>query len=67
MGGAIAGNSELPAVVTLRAADSVSILKAVNLASTVAGSDGGELSVEAAAGSVTVTAKITATGSWNAL
>lgn len=62
MGGAIVGNSGLPAVVTLRAADSVSILKTVNLASSATESDGGELSIEAVAGSVTVTAKITATG-----
>jgi cysteine-rich repeat protein len=62
MGGAVVGNSTLPAVLTLRAADSVSILKTVNLSSTFTEADGGELAIEAAAGSVTVSSKITVSG-----
>ncbi|MFN2376194.1 MAG: hypothetical protein ABR538_06635 [Candidatus Binatia bacterium] len=62
LGGSIVGNSDSPASIELRAADSVSISKLINLSSTSSQSDGGELLVEAAAGSVTLTAKITATG-----
>jgi cysteine-rich repeat protein len=66
MGGAISGNSNVPAFITLRAADSISISKLVNLNSTFLENDGGDLVLDAAAGDVTITASINATGGGNA-
>ncbi|HEY2774764.1 MAG TPA: hypothetical protein VGK20_12020 [Candidatus Binatia bacterium] len=60
MNGPIAGNSDFPANIELRAADSVSISKPVNLNSSNIESDGGDLTVEAASGSISITAKVTA-------
>ena len=62
MDGAVAGSSDSPATLVIRAADSVSISKPVNLNSTLLDSDGGSLSVDARAGSITVIGKINATG-----
>jgi cysteine-rich repeat protein len=61
MNGPIVGNSESPAFLDFRAADNISILKTVNLAGTLAESDGGELYVDATFGSATVSGKVTAT------
>lgn len=61
MGGSIVGNSVYPAFIDLRAADNVSLTKTINLAGTTADSDGGELSVDATNGSITVAAKVTVT------
>lgn len=62
MGGSIVGNSASPASITLRAADNVTISKLVNLSSSSSEADGGSLTVEAMAGSLLVTGKLTATG-----
>ena len=58
MNGAITGNAQEPAIIVLRAADDVKIRKLVNLNSLAVESDGGELEVQAAAGSVEITGKI---------
>lgn len=60
IGGAIAGNSDTPAVLILHAADSIMISKLVNVAGTSTQSDGGEMTIEAEAGSVTTSAKLNA-------
>jgi len=62
MGGSIVGNSDSPASIFLRAGDSVSISKLVNLVSSSLESDGGDLTVQAGAGSVTLSEKVNATG-----
>lgn len=62
MGGSIVGNSNSPASIILRAADDVVISKLINVNGSIGDSDGGSLAIEAAAGSVTMTAKVTATG-----
>jgi cysteine-rich repeat protein len=62
LNGAIAAASDNPATVILRAADSVSISKLVNLNSTSIDADGGDLTVDAAFGSIALTGKINATG-----
>jgi len=66
MGGSIVGNSASPASVSLRAADSISISKIVNLSSTTLEAEGGDLYAEASLGSVTVTATINAPGGGDA-
>ncbi len=60
MGGAIVGNSDFPASITMRAADNISISKSVNLTGSAIDSDGGDITVEAMAGAVTVTGNIVA-------
>src|SRR5688572_5908095 len=60
--GTLTGSSDSPATIVLRAADSVSISKTVSLNSTAIDSDGGDLSVEAETGSITITGKINANG-----
>lgn len=62
MGGSIVGNSDAPASIELRAADNVTITKPVNVSSTSSQSDGGEFVVEAAAGSITTSNSVSATG-----
>ncbi len=62
MGGRIYGNSDSPAKITLRAAESVAITAPVDLSSRRADADGGDLTIEAGAGDVTIGAKIRATG-----
>lgn len=61
MDGPVAGSSDYPATLVIRAADSISISKPVNLNSSSLDSDGGNLSVDARAGSITVSDKINAT------
>jgi len=60
--GPISGSSDSPATIVIRAADSVSISKPITLNSSALDSDGGSLSVDARAGSITLTNKINATG-----
>ncbi|MFN2426227.1 MAG: DUF4215 domain-containing protein [Candidatus Binatia bacterium] len=62
MNGPVAGSSDSPANIVVRAADSVSISKPINLNSSYVDADGGNLSVDARSGSISVTAKINATG-----
>ena len=60
MGGSIVGNSEYPAFIDLRATDDITITKSINLTGTTPDSDGGELSVDATFGSITVAGAVTA-------
>lgn len=62
LNGSIAGSSDGPATIVIRAADSVTISKPINLNGTTLESDGGSLSVDARAGSITISSKINATG-----
>jgi cysteine-rich repeat protein len=62
MNGPVAGSSDNPATLIVRAADSVSISRPVNLNGTTVDSDGGSLSVSARAGTVTLATKVNATG-----
>ncbi len=61
LNGGVAGNSAYPAFLDLRAADNITISKSINLNGSTAESDGGELSVDANFGSISVTGAITAT------
>lgn len=61
MGGAVAGNSDEPAVLILRATDSVTVTKNVDASSTNPQSDGGEIVVDAINGTVSVSSKLKAT------
>ncbi len=60
--GPIAGSSDGPATLVIRAADSVSLLKQVNLNGNTLDSDGGSLSIDARGGSIHINNKINATG-----
>ena len=62
MNGAVSGSSDRPATLVVRAADSISISKTITLNGATLESDGGSLSVDARAGSITLTSKINATG-----
>jgi cysteine-rich repeat protein len=62
MGGAVAGNSDEPAVLILRATDSVSVTKMIDAASTSPANDGGEIVIDAINGSISVSSKLKATG-----
>lgn len=66
MGGTFSGNSDSPAFLAMRAADNVTISKLINLDSSFIENDGGDLVVDAAAGSVQITAIIKAGGGGNA-
>jgi cysteine-rich repeat protein len=61
LGGSVVGNSEFPAFLDFRAADNISLTKTINLNGTTADSDGGELSMDAAFGSITIAGAVTAT------
>jgi cysteine-rich repeat protein len=60
--GSVAGSSDNPATLVVRAADSISISKPVNLNGNTVDSDGGSLSLDARQGTITLTNKINATG-----
>jgi cysteine-rich repeat protein len=60
MNGPIVGNSDLPASITMRAADNVTLGKQINLTGSAFDSDGGDLDVEAAAGSIQLKGKFIA-------
>ncbi len=62
LGGAVAGNSDEPAVLILRAADSVSVTESIDASSTEGGNDGGEIVLTAVNGSVSVSSGLKATG-----
>src|SRR5205085_3559987 len=60
MGGPIYGSSMFPAKITLRAANSVAITAPIDLSGTAFDSDGGDLTVVAEAGDVSLAGKIRA-------
>jgi cysteine-rich repeat protein len=60
--GSIVGRSAFPAVVVLRAADSVSLSGPINLSGSAGFSDGGELQVDATKGSVWLASQIRVRG-----
>lgn len=62
MGGSIVGNSNSPASITLRAADNVTVTKTINISSGSTESDGGDLSIESAAGFILLSGKVNAEG-----
>jgi cysteine-rich repeat protein len=61
MGGSIVGNSEFPAFLDFRATDNITLTKTINVAGTLVESDGGEVSMDATFGTVTVAGAINAT------
>jgi cysteine-rich repeat protein len=62
MGGAVTGDSDSPALVILRAADSVSVSNTIDVSSTDSESDGGEIAIEAVRGSVSVSSDLKVEG-----
>lgn len=59
--GNVTGNSEFPAFLDFRAADNITTQKTLNVAGTTIESDGGEIALDAAFGSITLNGNVNAT------